>query len=510
MASYSYPVLAFRQQRGAPIQVAFVAHATDVLEWSGVPRKSDELLTGYQRFRDQERINREIVPFFQDPKNCSPTAVIVALRNDAGLGRCTLSGVGDLEPGEIKPGTLEVSVDADLDDASTVMNAALAYVNARLEHDVSLPAEVDADDPDADDAGGEDAQDDPEREDESEATPADDVTHLGTVTLAKMKALLDDKANWTNRAFVAAVADYVKPAFLIDGQHRVSAAAKIGTKGLPFMVCGLYDPAWEEQVFQFTVVNLKPKRIPPSLITSIAGLSLTNVERDHVQQRLSNAGVKLVEVEIMSLVAYDDASPFYNRVDMSVRGPKDRGSLLGYGGMKRVASVWHSARHPSLKTIARHLFAQNAAAAVQAWRAERTWFEFLCAFWSLIRDHYGSDFWLKADENHLFTNASLWALQEAVLLKADSQMQSFWRIDASVEDQDGRRHLLKEKLTEVVTSMLSLIPAGVWTTSSPNWGESDTNAGRERIRKMLEDLLEKGSSTGSVWRAWQSHAFFKG
>lgn len=55
MTPFVYRVLMFRQQEDAPIQVAFVAHASEVLSWAGVPRKSDELLTGFQRFRDTKR-----------------------------------------------------------------------------------------------------------------------------------------------------------------------------------------------------------------------------------------------------------------------------------------------------------------------------------------------------------------------------------------------------------------------------------------------------------------------
>ena len=86
MNKFEYDVLAFRQQEESPIQVTFVANAGDIMIWSGVPRKQDELLAGYQRFRDDNRINQEIVPFFQNDKNCSPTAVIVALRKGSGIG----------------------------------------------------------------------------------------------------------------------------------------------------------------------------------------------------------------------------------------------------------------------------------------------------------------------------------------------------------------------------------------------------------------------------------------
>lgn len=180
-----------------------------------------------------------------------------------------------------------------------------------------------------------------------------------------MKELLEDRSNWANPGFKSAIVDYVKPAFIIDGQHRIAAAARIGINGLPFMICGLYDAPWEEQVFQFTVVNLRPKRIPPSLITSIAGLSLTRNEQDKVEQRLKQAGVEVVEVAIMSLVAYDDASPFAEKVDMQVSGPKAREDKLGYGTVKRITKEWYNANRTSLTQIAKEAYEANSVSVGQ-------------------------------------------------------------------------------------------------------------------------------------------------
>src|SRR6266576_1934422 len=128
---YSYPVIAFRQQAHSPIQVAFVAHAGDILSWSGIPRKSDELLTGFQRFLDPNRVDQEIVPFFQNSSNCSPTAVIVALRRDSGLGSCKLEATPG-QAGEIIQTKLSIDLDIDSLRTSTVFEAALEYVASRL------------------------------------------------------------------------------------------------------------------------------------------------------------------------------------------------------------------------------------------------------------------------------------------------------------------------------------------------------------------------------------------
>src|SRR5690348_11972457 len=133
MSEFVYPIFAFRQQKDAPVQVAFVAHSREILEWAGVPRKSDGLLTGYQRFKDDVRITQDIVRFFQDPRNCSPTAIIVALRKDVGLGKCYLEKT-EFSPGIVTETKLHIEVDDNLMKGNAVFEAALRYVDDRLSY----------------------------------------------------------------------------------------------------------------------------------------------------------------------------------------------------------------------------------------------------------------------------------------------------------------------------------------------------------------------------------------
>jgi hypothetical protein len=301
------------------------------------------------------------------------------------------------------------------------------------------------------------------------------------------------------------MADYVKPAFLIDGQHRTAAAARLGPNGLPFIVCGLYDPPWEEQVFQFTVVNLKPKRIPPALITAIAGLSLTREESDQVEVRLSNAGVRMNEVTIMSLVAYDDESPFAEAVDMAVQGPGND-SLVGYGAMKRIAKVWYRASRVSLTQIAKRCFdTNNATSGRKRWREDRTWFEFFCRFWTVVHDTY-PDLWRRAEGNRLFIGAHLWALQEVLLTAADGQVQSHWNVES--DDEAERRRLLIDRLIEVVRMTLGYFPKELWTTP---WvrASQDTNAGRKELVEFFEEFVEGGKKGGGLWKNWKKSTWIE-
>lgn len=500
MKEYKYKVIAYRQQERAPVQVAFVAPSAELLEWAGIPRRSDELLTGYQRFRDDERVRKEIVPFFQDPRNCSPTAIIVALRSDSGAGGCSLS-VHDVKPGEAIDAELTITLDEEVLATDRVFEAARAYVQERIDKQTPNGANGEKIDDGADEA------DEDLGEEDEEGEEIGDV-HLGNVTLAKVKEVLDDRANWSNKDFRAAMSDFVKPAALIDGQHRVTAAAKIGTRGIPFMVCGLFDAPWDEQVFQFTVVNIKPKRIPASTITSIAALSLTRSEQDQVQGRLQQAGVRVSEVTVMSLVSYDDRSPFVNMVDSGQGAKQKKEQLLGYGSIKRIANVWYGAQRNSLTQIVRQAYdVNNILKSREKWRHEQAWFDFFCAFWSEIRGHYPATLWKKGEGNKFFVGAQLWALQEALLEEADGQLPKVWSVPEGITTVEDRLEHLRQQLIDLVRQTIVYFPAEMWTVE---WAKSsqDTNAGRADLLVLFKKFIDSGKKRGAVWRGWRNDPWF--
>ena len=503
--SWSYEAFVFRQRDRAPLLVSFVAPAAEILAWTGVPRKSDELLTGYQRFRDKARIDNEIVPFFQNAQNCSPTAIILALRRKSALGACRLD-MKDAEgrailPASIKPGQVvraTLVVDFECKDIESAFLAASTFISQRL---------VNSPDSEGDESGEVTADADDQDDSTTDSTEDSDeeAIHLGTETLRRMQTLVEEKANWSKPAFQEAITDYSKPAFLIDGQHRVTAGSKIGDRGLNFMVCGLYDAAWEEQVFQFTVVNLKPKRIPPALITSIAALSLTAVEQEAVNIRLDNAGVNMDEVQIMSLLAYDGRSPFCEAIDMAVGDRRESSEKLGYGSMKRLAKVWYSARRESLTQIAKSLSKTNSTReALDSWRENQHWFTFLAAMWDVVRKHYSESLWRKGT-NRLFIGAHLWALQEVILQQADGQMPSHWRTPEELDGEERYRFVLG-KLLEVVSVTISYFPEELWNHA---WAKAsqDTGPGRDELVNLFEKFVEQGKKH-RVWRNWKSDPWF--
>lgn len=487
MVLFPYKCAIFRQQEHSPLQVAFVASTAQIMRWAGVPRKSEELLSGYQRFRDDVRINSEITPFFQNPKNCSPTAVTIALRT-APLGKVRIDDV-NVQPGVVAYSTLTIEWHEELVGTPQMFEGIMNMIEQRLRDESEGEDGEDGEDSD-DDSGG----DEGESGDEDEELP-----HLGNATLRDLKKMIDDKSNWENKSFISALTDFAKPGLIIDGQHRIAAGASF-KDGIQFLVSGLLDASWEEQVFQFTVINLKPRKIPPALITSIAALSLSRHEQSVVEERLSASGVKMSEVEVMSLVAYDGESPFNGFIAMAVSEKGvERGQLLGYAGMKRLAMVWRRADHSSLTNIAMKLHAKGKGQAITLWRSEKSWFSFFCEFWKAVR-FATEPLWIKSEGNKFFVASHLWALQEVILAAADGQMVSHWSIDIN-QEKDVREEQLMEKFLEVVRTILSYFPQGLWTQEWTMTGV-DNSAGRKQLVSELQRFVEEGKKRGAVWKGW--------
>lgn len=140
---------------------------------------------------------------------------------------------------------------------------------------------------------------------------------------------------------------------------------------------------------------------------------------------------------------------------MQVAGRKDSLEKLGYGTMKRISKVWFSAKRSSLSQIARSLYDSNSPSKARAqWQEGNAWFEFFCAFWSEIQDHYSPSLWQKNSASKLFIGANLWALQQVILLQLDAQAERTWKITETDLDFEGRFQTLRDRMIEIVTETL--------------------------------------------------------
>ena len=129
--SFQFDGIAFKQNPKAPELFSFVAPAEDLTKLCGVARKSESMLTNYQRALDTARVEKEVTPFFERPENCSPTAIVLSIHDSP----TTTVKFEDLSgsSGAIKFKRMSIEMD-DFDAMSDdeIMATAVKFLDARL------------------------------------------------------------------------------------------------------------------------------------------------------------------------------------------------------------------------------------------------------------------------------------------------------------------------------------------------------------------------------------------
>jgi hypothetical protein len=492
--------LGFLQNSKSPELFSFVASSNELLQFCGVARKSQDLLTNYQRALDPERVEREITPFFRIPDNCSPTAIVISLQQ---TNVCEIAfadtGISPLDPGiHLKTLTLTFK-DASVLPRETVIGLARAFLDERLGSDPT--ASVDSalqseEEVDTDQANGKEA-DTPEDEvadGEDEEGEDEEAVEIGHSVLRTLRDRLDSPESLSEE-MVKSLREMLKPALIIDGQHRLYGAAGV-EEDIPVLVCAMITPTWKEQVFQFIVVNDKATGIPKPFITSLAGMSLTGTELDELRNRLAQANVKLWEVEVMQRLGYDSASPFYKMIEFKVAGA-DKG--LGYQTMKRVGKAWYSPSSSGLYKLMRALYRGQGTgkttkkALKEKWQSSGNWFDFLCLYWSKLKEKFqGTAAWQPG--GNLLTAVVLEMLQADFLKVLDAQATTFW--DISAAGPDGPAALNKRiggLIDDAIHKFKSEHFAREWKRKSLNHKD-----GRADLADLFRKIREGESTTNHV------------
>lgn len=285
-----------------------------------------------------------------------------------------------------------------------------------------------------------------------------------------------------------------RPATIIDGQHRIRGASNC-ERNIPFTICAIYDCPWPEQIFQFTVVNYTAKGIPDQFITANAALSLTRNELGNLQERLVQAGVKVVEYDLMRIVNFDSRSPFYDLVNLTEKKNPDK---IGYKTMVNLAKGWYSAKNPAFAQLLPNLYPSVAGSRSKRIRVDRwkidDWGDFFIDFWTAVhmkyRDTHGgpnaSHLW-KVGRSNLLIAIVLVELQNAFFRNLSSQDEEFFEVS---RDSDPKAKAeLQAKLTRRAEKFLEWIPAEFFTCK---WGikSINTSAGKTALSQALQSLVD--------------------
>ncbi|HXJ23752.1 MAG TPA: hypothetical protein VMT03_26285 [Polyangia bacterium] len=484
MTTKTYDGIAYRQATdpGSPWIVSFVAPAEEILEWAGIPRRSsDAEMMGFQRTWDDKRVEKA-KRFFEVPLNQSPTAIVVGVhpQPNGNASRPKLTFTSGAEGDTIRHCKLSVPSPAEMDDEAIV-----STIRTQIKHRLARSPGIDES---AEDPVPEDVAVDPENDDDV-VVPSAHQIELGRSLLMKLDARLDDPT-W-RAANRDALRDLAKPATVIDGQHRLKGAERC-ERGVPFAVCALFDCEWAEQVFQFTVVNYTQEGIEDQFITNNAALSLTQKELGDLQDRLVQAGVNVVEYELMKVVHFHDESPFKDLVNLTEK--KDR-SKIGYKTMVRLAQGWFDAHHQVFRQILPNLYPdipkkRDHKLRVERWK-NQDWGLFFLDFWKTVHDAYrdkASDvpghFLWEVGHSNLMVAIVLFELQSAFFDHVNGQDEEFFQA-RSAEPEAVRREL-RDKLQRRAKKFVEWFPPEFFGTT---WASKSLSIGPGR--KALQDCFTK-------------------
>jgi DGQHR domain-containing protein len=262
---------------------------------------------------------------------------------------------------------------------------------------------------------------------------------------------------WGRLEFKVDPDPHKKPAFIVDGQHRLYGISKLDGE-VPVLLSALLDADSNEQAFQFVVINNKASKVPPDLVKAL----IVDFDESKLNDRLKAVRIRLGDAAgLVAFVDDDPESPFFHLVDWERR----RGD--GTPAIKPAAIEY------SLSYIRRRLLTIDEG-------DDDSILTFFSAMWWGIRDAYPS-LWIEPD-NNLFSNAGFKALSEHVVDELDTLASSdFLDIESEAE------------VRKIAKKLASQIALEFWTAT---WAlkSLDTSAGKDILREDLRRIRQNAKS----------------
>lgn len=413
MKEYQYTCLLFKQRDDSAPLLTFYAPVGEIKTWAGVPRKHFNYQHGFQRSLLPNRVDALAEYFEEDNQNITPTSIVIALRKNAFVleNMTETQTVEDLRK-------IKFSIESYEEKATLeLISEAIVLLEQRLPQDVveqirintesALQASLEAAD-----------QENNEVEVEQNGKVIEDLdiptkSHLAdfyAVLVATQKGLSEIENEDELREVLYSL---LKPATIVDGQHRVYGAADID-ETIKFSVCAIPDTEWLEQVFQFVVINQKARSIQPAFLNAIIATSLTEDEIKELYRRLKKSGVDVDKAQIMMKINTDEDSPFKNMIDFEIEGAI---GFLKFPGMSALVKDFKAI--PTNRSV---LLKPESS-----W--EENWLIHFYKFWWGIRDYFMEQDKRLWDEpsasnpNNLLMIVTLQEMQKLVLeMWADSRL----------------------------------------------------------------------------------------
>ena len=382
----SHPVIQFNQfgsNTGKDELIMFAAPAKQLAAWAGIPRKGWHIRMLFQRpitagrETDLKRFwSLAAKPDSQGNYILGPTSIVVALQGDMPA---------------VKDGKIDLSyvppVDLLGDSALVVKQLAeklLPSVLARLKTEQREVLQ--------------DREGNPYSQ-----FPEVDNDYVFEFALQLQQMIFDSGRFFDQNEIDAAsqaqiiqsIEAVLRPAIVVDGQHRLSGAASVDDDVM-LPVVAIPNCNWTEQIYQFVVINEKAQKVEPSMLTDIFGSSLTAGEQRSIRDKLVKSGVE-IEARISAVVASRTiGNPFENIIVFKMAGPKPLGvnpylsektiRHLIDGSNPKFGKGWRND-----EDFYRH-YVQPTIPNRDEWDswASGKWASYWYAFWECVRDYYNA------------------------------------------------------------------------------------------------------------------------
>lgn len=302
----------------------FVAPAADIRTWAGVPRKAFDYQHGFQRTLNPSRVSDVAQYYMEDKRNLSPTSVVVGLTGDISivpLGMDALASEGAAHCEAVKVSIVVPDFEAipigDLIERgmatlkSRLPQSTVSEIHANKDTAISLALQLQEEDA-IDETFG--IQSNGSVEEDLPVTERSYLADFYAQLLGYSLGLIPVPDEAPLREVLYSL---LKPAIIVDGQHRIFGAATVDQKML-LAVCAIPEATWAESVYQFVVINQKAKPIKPAFLSSIIATSLSDDDVKTVYTRLQTSRIDVDRSQLMHHVDIDPESPFRGMVDFEV------------------------------------------------------------------------------------------------------------------------------------------------------------------------------------------------
>ncbi len=510
MGKFSYIAEKYTQTPNGTGLISFTASAEEIKEWGGVPAKNEQFHGGFQRALSPRY--KKIISYF-NRSQLSPGAIVVAFRP----GALQMTDIGYPSSWPQMPDKarspnyvhIEFSSDSFEEDPLDVL---ISKVRKMLEHRPGFSQATVA------------QEESPTPEDEelvdvdAEGSVSDEEGELdvGQSKLLAFYNFIGDKARvdkWISvekqkidnikkkRNLSKVEKEYVldapefklrstlvsllRPAMIVDGQHRINGAVESDHEGIRFTVCALSSADWVEQVFQFVILNRMAKPISKDFLTELLNTSLTNAEVKEIDKRLEAVGITNSDRTIHKYINHDSDSPFFGMIAEAgeVTGISKDGKL-SQPGMLALAKRWRlisgSKNTAEISCFLKYLNVGGLMDARKAW-TEKVWIEIFFRFWKEVRALYEPhQVWVKEKNFNLLYIVTLQAMQDHFIeTKANAKVKFL-----SIDDFGSQ-----------VREFFEEVPPTFFT----HWSETGLQSGKgwEYIKKAI-GMFQQGKQLSTV------------